>query len=132
MNTPRALIGIMPESNLKMQQKPLIGIEISRYINFKNSQLVVSQLCLYVKTKTWLGQLAIWPKKDSYDEFATFSPCITTYLNTKLQFCQVNFIHNQFLQEPHNRRAFNIKWFSAFYKYTLSTRSVFGLLSLKC
>ena len=43
VNTPRALI-IIPEPNIKTQQKPLVGIEhqISRNINFKNSQLVGS------------------------------------------------------------------------------------------
>ena len=39
VNTLRALIGIIPELNIKMQQKPLIGIkhQISHDINFKNS-----------------------------------------------------------------------------------------------
>ena len=41
-----------------------------------------------------VGQLAIWPKKDSYDKFATLSSYVTeikTYLNTKWWFLPSEF-----------------------------------------
>ena len=55
MNTPSTLIGIITKLNIKMQQKPLVGImyHISHKVDY-NIGLACLLISFHVKTKTCL------------------------------------------------------------------------------